>query len=189
MYVNGKKYMLGISAEINLFDNVNMSKDNQINIVVIQLFSGGIMTKQFIGVDFGSKRIGLAIGSDREGIAMPLCAVENKASEEAVIEEIRNIAVEEGVGAFVIGLPLNMDGTEGTQAEKTREFAEKLKEKTGLEIYYIDERLTSFAAEQAVAGVPLTRKRKKSHVNMIAAQVILQTFLEREKGAQEEKQS
>ena len=128
----------------------------------------------WLGLDFGTKRIGVASGNDFAGIASPLSTVEYTDEDNAVVE-LQKIAEEYGAGGIVVGWPLNMDDTEGGQGKLTRMFGQKLADATGLDVRMWDERLTSFAADQILAG-QLTRKKKKQIHDSIAAATILQDF-------------
>lgn len=135
---------------------------------------------RFLAIDLGDKRTGLAFGNDTMNMANPLHTIDT-ASEHVRITEIGKAIDEYGPDALVIGLPLNMDGSEGPRVKMTRDFAEKLKTRFGLEIHYVDERLTSIAADEQLAGRDLTRKKKKSRSDPLAAAAILRDFLESRK--------
>ncbi|HEU67618.1 MAG TPA: Holliday junction resolvase RuvX, partial [Candidatus Acetothermia bacterium] len=79
--------------------------------------------------------------------------------------------------AIVVGLPLNMDGTEGQQARKTREFAEAVAERSGLPLHYVDERLTSVEADRAMVEGGLSRRRRRGHRDALSAVLLLQEWL------------
>jgi putative pre-16S rRNA nuclease len=132
---------------------------------------------RYLAIDLGDKRTGLAICDAAEVIASPLCLIEDQTS---LITRIKKIICDEQVGGLVVGLPLNMDDTEGPKAKQIRVFAKELGDNVELPIYFQDERLTSFDAENKLAG-QYTRKKKKKRLDAIAAAVILQAFLE-EKG-------
>ncbi len=131
---------------------------------------------RYLAVDLGDKRTGLAIGDDETRLASPLTVIE-VARGEALIDAIADSIKEQAPDAIVLGLPLNMDGTEGPQAKLAREFGEQLHERCGLEVHYHDERLTSFAADQQMAGSGRTHKQKKRLRDALAAAEILRDFL------------
>ncbi len=131
------------------------------------------MTK-WLGVDYGTQRIGVAVGDTRNAIAGPLTMVP-ATSDKEVFATLAKIADEQGAEGIVVGWPLNMDDTEGPQGKLTREFASRLAKSTGLDVRMWDERLTSFAADQMLAGL-FTRKKKKQRQDAIAAATILQDF-------------
>jgi putative Holliday junction resolvase len=130
---------------------------------------------RYLAIDHGSKRTGLAICDAEETIASPLRVLNSRAD---VLTRIAEIVQAEGVGAIVLGLPLNMDGSEGPQAAKARAFAEQLGRQVGLAIYFQDERLSSFGAQEKLAPAGLSRARKRDLLDAVAAAEILQSFLE-----------
>ncbi len=131
---------------------------------------------RFLAIDLGDKRTGLAIGDEETRLASPLTVIE-VARGEALIDAIDNVIKEHAPDAIVLGLPLNMDGTEGPQAKLVREFGEQLRTRCDLELHYHDERLTSFAADQQMAGSGRTHKQKKRLRDALAAAEILRDFL------------
>jgi putative Holliday junction resolvase len=128
-----------------------------------------------VGIDFGRKRIGLAI-SDGE-VAYPLGIMERR-SLKYDLEAIRSRLAERAVSLIVVGLPLNMDGTEGPSARAARTFAEQLRLATGLAVEMFDERLTSFEAEERLRETSASRARKKAAPDAVAAAIILEGWLE-----------
>ena len=130
-----------------------------------------------MAIDHGSRRIGLAIGDTATGIASPLKTIQAAGNPRADAAAVLAQALQFDVDAFVVGLPLNMDGTEGPQAKTTQVFGEALAEASGKPVHYWDERLSSFTAEELIQGEELTRKKKRSRVDRLAAQIILQEFL------------
>ncbi len=142
------------------------------------------MAIRYLGVDVGSKRIGLAVG-DAGGVVSPLKIVPAGGSHEADARVILEVAEEYGADEIVVGWPLNMDGSEGPQAQFCRGLAETLERKLGIgksdecsRVHLHDERLTSHAADQRLAERELTRDQKKARQDAIAAQIILLSFLE-----------
>ena len=129
---------------------------------------------RYLAIDLGQKRTGLAICDEGESIASPLRVL---TESKGLVETIVKIAGAEQAEAFVIGLPFNMDDSEGPQAKLVRQFAETLGERTDLPIYFQEERLSSFDAEGKLAGM-YTRKKKKGRLDAVAAASILQSFLE-----------
>ena len=130
---------------------------------------------RWLGIDPGAKRIGLAVGGTGDGIASPVKTVPASPLDKAV-EQIAACAEAYGATGLVVGWPLNMDDTEGPQARQARRFAAELAERTGLDVRLWDERLSSFAADQALAGL-MTRKKRRARQDAIAAATILQGFL------------
>lgn len=120
----------------------------------------------------------MAIGDDRDRIASPVKAVEARGSIDDHVVAVLAVAGEFDLDAFVVGLPVNMDDTEGKQAKLTREFGDLLEKAGGKPVHYFDERLSSHAAEELLAPAELTRKKRKARLDAVAAQVILQGFLD-----------
>ena len=132
----------------------------------------------FMGVDYGSKRIGLAVGAEQTGLATPLTTLDVRGELAGQVQAVIARARDYEVDAFVVGLPLNMDDTEGPQVQLVRSFGAALAEAAGRPVHYWDERLSSVAAEELLQGADLTHKKKKRRRDRIAAQVILQEFLD-----------
>ncbi len=130
---------------------------------------------RYLSIDYGEKRTGLAICDAGEMIASPLAVVSGQSD---LILRILEVIKSENVEAIVIGLPLNMDDTEGPQVTRVRSFAVRLKEHIDIPIHFYDERLSSFEAEKKLSGVDLTRKGKKKRLDAVAAAAILQSFLD-----------
>ncbi len=135
---------------------------------------------RYLAIDLGNKRTGVAVGDDVVQIVTPIdvLAIPRGGDDAPLVSAIVRIIDEQRPGALVIGLPLNMDGTEGPAAAAARAFGEALAKRTGLAVHFQDERLTSFAAEQQVAGTGRTRKEKKELLDALAAAHILRDYLE-----------
>ena len=134
---------------------------------------------RYLAVDYGEKRTGLAICDEGETIASPLKVVEGQGG---LMGKIIAAVESEMVGGIVVGLPLNMDGTQGEQARGVLGFGERLKEHLEIPIFFQDERLSSFGAEKKLSGVGMTRKQKKKRLDAVAAAAILQSFLDSKHG-------
>ena len=135
--------------------------------------------KRKVALDIGDVRIGVAV-SDMLGItANPRETYVRKGKTfEDDIAYFVNYAKVEDADAFVIGLPLNMDGTEGPRVEVTREFGNALKEASGLDIIYVDERLTTVSAENLLISADVRREKRKTVIDKVAATIILQSYLD-----------
>lgn len=133
---------------------------------------------RYLSIDYGQKRTGLAVCDESETFVSPLVVLQNSKSFVAEIVKVIN---SENIKAVVVGLPLNMDDSEGGQAKLTRVFADGLRKHIDIEIYFQDERLSSFAAEEKLIAMELTRKGKKKRLDAIAAANILESFLEKNK--------
>jgi putative Holliday junction resolvase len=132
---------------------------------------------RFLAVDLGDKRTGLATGDDELKISHPVCVLEIPIGT-LLINAIANAIQEHSIDELVVGLPLNMDGTPGQRVNITKQFAAQLAEKTNLPLHFQDERLTSAAAEEQLAGSGKTHKQKKKIRDALAATEILNDFLE-----------
>jgi putative Holliday junction resolvase len=132
---------------------------------------------RYLGIDFGKKRIGVAVSDEAGQISFPLCVIRNSASAQ-VIREISRIASEKNVTGIVVGLPLNLDGSRGPAAEMVEQFATLLNEKTGLPVDLWDERLSTRMAERAMIDGGLSRTRRRQSIDQSTAQIILQSFLD-----------
>jgi putative Holliday junction resolvase len=131
---------------------------------------------RYLAIDYGEKRTGLAICDANETIVTPLVVIHGR---KELQKKISAVIRKEGVEAVVIGLPLNMDGSEGSQAKLVLKFAEQLREHLDVPIHFQDERLSSFDAEQKLAAAELTRSKRKKRLDAVAAASILEAFLEK----------
>ena len=130
------------------------------------------MQKNFLGIDYGEKRIGLALGNDAERIAHTFKIIHK-------INELDDIVPAKDIQAFVIGLPIQPDGTEGKTAEMVRLFAARLEEKFCLPIYWIDERKSSVAAEKCLKETLYMRPDKRKDIlDAESARIILQRWFD-----------
>lgn len=130
---------------------------------------------RYLGVDYGHKRVGLAVGDSASGFATPLDVLP-AGDEAAVIKKISDVCNEYGCGAVIVGLALNMDGSVGPAAMRTLEFAQKLAACSRFEVRMWDERLSSFDADMTLAGT-MTRKKRKARQDAVAAASFLNEFL------------
>lgn len=130
-----------------------------------------------MGLDLGTKTIGVAV-SDPLGLTAQAITTVRRAGLKKDLAELIRLASEREVGRFILGLPLNMNGTEGPRAEATRRFGVALQEASGLEVIYQDERLTTVAAERSLLEADLSRDRRKEVIDQVAAQLILQGWLD-----------
>lgn len=132
---------------------------------------------RIMGLDIGDKTIGVAV-SDLMGMTAQGIKTIKRTSKKNDIEEIKQIIKEKQVNLIVSGLPKNMNGTVGPQGEKVQKFCELIKEETGLEIEFWDERLTTVAAEKTLITADVSRKKRKNVIDMMAAVLILQGYLD-----------
>ncbi len=132
---------------------------------------------RILGVDYGDSRVGLAVSDEMRVLASPLPPLQT-GSMRKTIDEVAKIARETGAAVIVVGLPLNMNGTEGPQAGKVRAFGSKLGEVSGAEIVYKDERLTTVQAHRAFDQAGVSKSRRSRLVDSVSAQIILQSYLD-----------
>lgn len=132
---------------------------------------------RLLGFDVGEKTIGMALSDDRLVIASPLRTI-NRTKWTKDVEEIGRLIKDFNVFGFVVGLPINMDGSEGPRCQSTRQFANNLLEKFDLPLHFWDERLSTAAVTRTMLEADLSRKRQKQVVDKMAASYILQGFLD-----------
>ena len=135
-------------------------------------------TQALMGLDLGTKTIGVALSDSFQTVATPLETVKRKkfGVDAARLLEIID---SRSVGGIVLGLPRNMDGTEGPRAQSTRAFARNLAQLTPVPICFWDERLSTVAAERALLEADTSRKRRAEVIDHVAASYILQGALDR----------
>lgn len=131
---------------------------------------------KILAVDLGKARTGLAVCDEGEILASPV-AVITQYNREKLAQEVAAKARELAVGEFVVGLPRNMDGSEGESAQGAREFAAVLGELTGLPVVLRDERLTTVTAHGYLNDTNTRGKKRKAVVDAVAAVVILEEYL------------
>ena len=136
--------------------------------------------KRKMGIDFGDKRIGIAFTDFLCTIASPY-EVYKSVNEEVDIKYLSSLAKKQDVDEIVMGLPLNMDGTEGDRVVVTRNFGDKLEKESGLKVIYVDERLTSSEAEDILISAGIRREKRKEMIDKISAQLILESYLNQNK--------
>jgi putative Holliday junction resolvase len=130
-----------------------------------------------LAIDYGAKRTGLAVCDAGERVVSPLTVLHG---QKGLIEKIRQVVAAENIEAIVLGLPLNMDGSEGPQAQRVRTFGGQLRQ-IGVPVRFQDERLSSFGAEEKLQEIGLRRGKRQARLDALAAAEILETFLEGQK--------
>jgi putative holliday junction resolvase len=141
-----------------------------------------MLNMRTLAVDFGAKRVGLALSDEGGRFATPLEVLQVSSPQHA-IEQVLTIVKRESVQRLVVGLPLNMDDSVGPAARSTIEWAKSLASQLNLPLILVDERLSSFDAEQSLierkrGGEKITRKQKKQRLDALAAAGFLQGFLD-----------
>jgi putative Holliday junction resolvase len=142
------------------------------------------LTRRALGIDLGEARVGLAVSDDlglfahpRETIHLP---ARTAGRDQAILLRVLALIEHERISVVVIGLPRNMNGTDGPASAKSRAFADLLRARTACEVRLIDERLTTVAAQRAVHDAGRNVKNGRSVIDQVAAQMILQTYLDGE---------
>ena len=136
-----------------------------------------MLTGRIMGLDVGDRTIGVSV-SDLMGITAQGVTTIRRESKKKDIEELKKIIKEHNVNRIVSGLPKNMNGTIGPQSEKVIKFCDLLKEETGIDIEYWDERLTTVSAEKMLIQGDVSRKNRKKVIDKLAAVLILQNYLD-----------
>ncbi|MBQ8792800.1 MAG: Holliday junction resolvase RuvX [Clostridia bacterium] len=134
-----------------------------------------------MGIDYGDKRIGIAMTDALCIISSPFEVYQNKGVDDAV-EHIASLVKQYNVCEVAMGLPVNMDGTEGERAILHREIGQKIADTCEVEVFYVDERLTSAEAEEILISSGVRREKRKELIDKISAQIILQTHIESKRG-------
>ena len=130
-----------------------------------------------LGVDYGSVRMGLAISDKDRTIASPLATYARRDRDQDA-SFFQNLVVVEAIGSIVVGLPVHLDGREGQKAAEARRFGSWLALLTNLPVHYFDERFTTVEAENHLLAAGLTSQRRKARRDRVAAQIMLQAYLD-----------
>ena len=133
---------------------------------------------RYLGIDYGTKRVGLAISDGLGLTARPLEVV----PREGIVARIEDLVSTYAVNRLIIGLPTGLSGQEGDAALAARRLGEELAEATGLDVEYVDERFTSRIAEEALLGSGMKRRERRQTVDKVAAAIILQAYLDGQRG-------
>lgn len=140
------------------------------------------MAGRCLGIDFGERRIGLAISDERNRVAVPLAVLERRSDDDAVAA-IRDLIARENVARLVVGDPIGIDGTSGEAARRARSFGRKLARATALPVEMVPEALTSVEAERRRRALPppkgARRRSRRPAIDSVAAQIVLQEALDR----------
>ena len=139
------------------------------------------MVQRVLCLDYGERRIGVAISDEAGIIAMPLCVIDVRDSGQT-LREIAGICAEKKPAKIVVGMPLNMNGSRGRKAEEAKKFAKLLETGVGIPVETWDERLSSRQAERALIGGNVSRRKRKGIVDKLAAQIVLQAYLDSRAG-------
>ena len=137
-----------------------------------------------LGIDFGDRRIGLALSDPTGTLASPLTTLTYRTGKRPPVGEVERIARESGVERLIVGLPLDLAGEETERCAAARKLGDALARRLGVLVEYVDERMTSVRAERLVrsSGLPRSERERKERVDAAAAALILQGWLDRPKG-------
>lgn len=138
------------------------------------------MEERFLGLDYGSARTGVAV-SDLLGITAQGITSIKHTSDKELLEKLIPIIEEYKPVKIIIGMPLNMNSTQGDRVKLTKKFILKLKRKFGIDVETIDERLTTVASHRTMTELEVKKDKKKQIVDMMSAVLILQMYLEKNK--------
>ncbi|MBE6557032.1 MAG: Holliday junction resolvase RuvX [Ruminococcaceae bacterium] len=133
---------------------------------------------KIMGVDFGDVRTGIAVSDPSRLLASGMACI-SPGGIEKTADAVAALAKEHRVAAIVVGLPVNMDGSEGARAERCRKFADMLKARTGLAVAMFDERMTTMTASRYLNESDTRGKKRKNVIDTLSAQIILQNCLDR----------
>lgn len=136
--------------------------------------------KRIMGIDYGDARTGVALSDLLCSIVGTTCVVPSRNTEKAIADIVR-LAKEQNVGMIVVGLPRNMDGSEGPRAELCREFAKQLQQASGIEVTMWDERRTTVEAHNILSQHNYHGQKRKNTVDAVAASLILEGYLNSQK--------
>jgi putative Holliday junction resolvase len=134
-----------------------------------------------LAIDYGERRIGLAVSDPTGTLAQPLPALLRRRGKRPPVQAILDTMTEYDVSRAVVGLPLSLEGQDTEWTIEVRRFAGRLAERAGIDVFLVDERMTSVAAERAVRslGLPRAERERKDRIDTAAAMLILQAFLDR----------
>jgi putative Holliday junction resolvase len=130
---------------------------------------------RYLAIDYGAERTGVAICDPSETVTSPLAVIRGK---KGLLNRIADMVRAENVGAIVLGLPLNMDGSQGPQVALVRKFADRLKRHVDVPVCFQDERLSTFGAEDKLISAGFSQEQTRKRVDAVAAAEILDAFLE-----------
>lgn len=130
-----------------------------------------------LAIDIGTVRIGVAVGDDRHRLATPLVTIDAQ-PKRAAIDALAALVAEQNAQIVVFGLPLELSGREGRMARHVRAFADELAARIDVPIEFVDERMSSVAAERSLVGADVRRAQRKQVVDRVAATLFLQTWLD-----------
>ena len=134
------------------------------------------ITGSILAIDYGIKRLGLAVSDPMRKFALPLGVIDNK-NTSFVLEEIEKLIQEKNVDLIIVGMPLNMDGSESKMSLLVEKFLEHINKKLNIKVETVDERLSSFAAEENLKERDFNSKKIKRYVDTEAARLMLEEYI------------
>lgn len=137
---------------------------------------------RYLGLDLGTKTLGLSISDESKTLANTLTTLHFDGANDTLLEPIKEIVKSENVEKIILGLPINMNYTIGDRGKTTLEFKEKLEAYLNIEVIMQDERLSTVEANNYLLQADMSRKKRKKHIDSLAANIILQTYLDKMKG-------
>lgn len=139
------------------------------------------LTLRALGIDYGERRVGVAVSDPTGTLASPLETITRRAGKRPPLKRLEDLAEAHGVGAVVVGLPLTLAGEEDAWCAEVRAVGDALAARLEVPVHYVDERMTSVRAERAVRGSGLKKsdREDKGRIDAAAAAIILQAFLDR----------
>lgn len=137
---------------------------------------------KYLGFDLGTRTLGISISDESKTLASTLTTLRFDGNYDNLLEPIKKIVEDEKIEKIVMGLPINMNYTIGDRGKTTLEFKEKLEEYLNIEVVMQDERLSTVEANNYLLQADLSRKKRKKHIDSLAANIILQTYLDKMKG-------
>ena len=140
-----------------------------------------MMQQRIMALDVGDKRIGIAVSDETNIISTAVDVIERKTLKQD-IERIKDFTKEYKIGKIVVGLPLTMKGGESIQTEKVNKFIDRLGEMINIPVISFDERLSTVQGERMLIKADISRRKRKKLIDKVAAQIILQTYLDFARG-------
>lgn len=138
---------------------------------------------RYLGLDLGTRTLGIAISDLTATIANPIMTLRFEEEDyDSLLPKLKEIVNEEKIDKIILGLPKNMNNTIGSRAEETIMFKEKLEKYVDLEVVFQDERRSTIEANNYMLEANMSRKKRKKHIDGLAASIILQTYLDKMKG-------
>ena len=141
---------------------------------------------RWMGIDLGERRIGLALSDPLQITAQAYKVLQDQGSLNKNLASLKEEIERNEVTGVVMGLPRNMDGSEGPMAEKVRGFGQRLEKFTSVKVNYWDERLSTVAAQRVLLEADLSRRKRRAKIDQVAAAIILQNFLDSQPGIKSE---